>query len=153
MKALVVYYSRTGTTKTVAEAISKELRCDLEEIIDEKNRTGVLGWLGGGKDASQKKLTQIKPIKHSPKNYDLVVVGSPIWAGLMAPALRTYLSQNKPSNIAAFCTMGGNNPGAFFKDLDENFGKPKTCVAIQTSEVKQGKTPEKIKEFITLISK
>ena len=148
MNVLVVYYSRTGTTRTVANVLAKELNCDLEEIIDEKSRAGPLGWLGGGKDASQNKLTQIKLIKQNPKNYDLVIVGSPIWAGKMAPAIRTYLTQNKPKKLAEFCTIGGENAGVFLKDLEESFGKTKAFMALQTKAVNNGKFGEKIKEFV-----
>jgi flavodoxin len=43
MKTLVVYYSRTGTTRKVAEAIAGILRCDIEEVVDTKKRSGILG--------------------------------------------------------------------------------------------------------------
>ena len=46
MKVLVVYYSRTGNTKFVAEAIAQSLEADIEEIKDGKNRMGVFGFLG-----------------------------------------------------------------------------------------------------------
>ncbi len=37
MKTLVTYYSRTGTTRAVGEAIARELGTDSEEIVDGKN--------------------------------------------------------------------------------------------------------------------
>jgi len=37
MKILVTFYSRSGKTKKVAEAISDILKCDKEEIFDLKN--------------------------------------------------------------------------------------------------------------------
>jgi flavodoxin len=36
MKSLVVYYSRTGKTKFVAETIAAELGSEIEEIVDLK---------------------------------------------------------------------------------------------------------------------
>ncbi|MBE3088681.1 MAG: flavodoxin family protein, partial [Actinobacteria bacterium] len=42
---LVVYYSRTGTTRKVAEYITKQLGADMEEIIDMKKRSGIWGFL------------------------------------------------------------------------------------------------------------
>jgi flavodoxin len=47
MKALVVFYSRTGATKQVAEALAESLNCDSEELIDTKKRGGPLGFLSG----------------------------------------------------------------------------------------------------------
>jgi len=66
MKTLVVYYSRTGTTKTVGKAIAKELKADSDEIIDLKNRLGPVNYIIAGKDATLRKLTKIK-VKRNPK--------------------------------------------------------------------------------------
>ena len=44
MRSLVVYYSRTGVTKKVAEAISRKLGSDVEEIIDQRDRSGPKGY-------------------------------------------------------------------------------------------------------------
>ena len=44
MKCLVVYYTRTGKTKFVAEAIATQLGADLEEVVDLKKRGGAIGW-------------------------------------------------------------------------------------------------------------
>ena len=60
MKSLVIFYSRTGNTKKVAENIANDLNCDIEEIFDTKNRAGSIGWLSAGKDANTKKLTTLK---------------------------------------------------------------------------------------------
>jgi flavodoxin len=43
-KVLVVYYSRTGATRTLAEALAKALQADIEPIIDRKNRSGIFGY-------------------------------------------------------------------------------------------------------------
>ena len=81
MKKLVVFYSRSGNTQKVALEIARSLRADVDEIIDLKDRTRkIIGWLIAGKDASQKKLTEIK-FKKDPKNYDLVIIGTPIGPG------------------------------------------------------------------------
>ena len=38
MNTLVVYYSRTGNTKAIGEAIAEALNADIDEIIDLKKR-------------------------------------------------------------------------------------------------------------------
>jgi flavodoxin len=96
-KILVIYYSRTGITKGVAQDLAKSLNADIEEVIDLKNRSGVFGFIGGGKDATQKKLTNIGETKKNPAEYDCIVMGTPVWAGTMAPAIRTYIDKNKSS--------------------------------------------------------
>jgi flavodoxin len=107
MKSLVVYYTRTGKTKFVAETIATQLGADIEEIVDLKKRAGTLGWIMSGKDASRKSLTEIAPTRKAPADYDLIVIGTPIWAWSPTPAIRTYISQNNLSGkkVALFYTF------------------------------------------------
>jgi flavodoxin len=44
-KVLVVFYSKTGHTREIAQDIAKHLDADLEEITDQKKRTGLLGFI------------------------------------------------------------------------------------------------------------
>ena len=60
-KALVLYYSRTGDTRMVARTIQESLDCDLQEIKDLKDRSGIKGFFGGMKDVSNKVKADIKP--------------------------------------------------------------------------------------------
>ena len=57
MKPLVIFYSRTGWTKKVAENISKNLNCDIEEVVDHKKRNGLFRFITSGRDAMKKKTT------------------------------------------------------------------------------------------------
>lgn len=94
MKCLVVYYSRTGITRTVARYLAEKLDADVEELIDTKNRKGPLGFVIAGKDAALKKLVPIEPPKTKPAEYDLVVIASPVWANTMSSAVRMYLTEH-----------------------------------------------------------
>src|SRR4030042_2007717 len=125
MKALVVYYSRTGNTKKAGEDIAKELKADSEEIIDRKNRKGPLNYLSAGREAMKKKLTEIAPLQKDPAKYDMVIIGTPNWGSNISCAARTYISQNrdKLKSVAFFCTAGGGSNGHIFSDLKELCGK------------------------------
>ena len=114
MKSLVIYYSRTGNARFVAETIAAEIGADIEEVIDLKNRKGPLGFLSGGFAARRSKETEIVPTKKSPAGYDLIIVGAPVWAGRPSPAIRTYLKKNDLSGkkVAVFFAQGGKKPQA-----------------------------------------
>lgn len=114
MKSLVVYYTRTGNARFVAETIAAEIGADVEEIVDLKKRSGALGFLSGGSDARRGKKTEIAPTKKSPTDYDLIIVGTPVWAGRPVPAILTYLKKNDLSGkkVAIFFTQGGKKPSA-----------------------------------------
>ena len=115
MKSLVVYYTRNGNTRFVAETIAAEIGADIEEVVDLKKRSGIFGYLSGGRDAKQGKETEIAPTKKSPADYDLIILGSPIWAGRNAPAITTYLKKNDVSGkkVAFFFSQGGKKPQGF----------------------------------------
>ena len=114
MKSLVVYYSRTGNAKFVAETIAAEIGSDLEEIVDLKKRSGILGFLIGGFDATRGKKTEIAETKKSIEEYELVIVGTPVWNSRPTPAVKTYLQKNKFSGkrIAVFATLSGKKTQA-----------------------------------------
>jgi flavodoxin len=114
LKSLVVYYSRTGNPRFVAETIAAEIGADIEEIIDQKKRNGAIGFLIGGFDAIRGKETEIAPTKKSPIDYDLMIVGTPVWAGRLTPAITTYLKKTNLSEqrVAVFFTQDGKKTPA-----------------------------------------
>jgi len=109
MKSLVVFYSRTGNARFVAQTIAAEVGADIEEVIDLKKRSGVFGFLRAGADARRGKGTEIAPTQKSPADYDLIIVGTPIWGGRPTPAITTYLKKNNLSGkkVAVFFVKGG----------------------------------------------
>ncbi len=147
MKALVVYYSRTGTTKKVGEEIAKYLKADVEQIEDVKSRLGLIGWLRSGKEGQKKILAEILPIKKDPSKYDLVLIGTPNWAANMSSPVRTYLSKHKFKKTAYFLT-GGADPGLAFKDMEALAGKPIATLVVLSKEVAQNAYSGKVKEFV-----
>ncbi|MFC1690670.1 flavodoxin family protein [Nanoarchaeota archaeon] len=148
MKILVAYYSRTGTTRKLAQDISKALNADIEEIIDTKNRDGVLGYMGAGRDGSTKKLTKLEPIKKDPSKYDLIILGTPVWAWAISAPIRTYITENKDKfkKVAFFITKGGSDCEKLFKEMGELAGKnPLATLELKTKEVIKGNYD--LKEF------
>ena len=109
MKTLVIYYTRTGNAKFMAETIAGELGADIEEVIDLKNRQGKLAFLPAGRDAMRGKETEIAQTKRTPTDYDLIIMGQPIWAGSPTPAIRTYLNKND---------LSGKKVALFFSDTN-----------------------------------
>lgn len=124
-RILIVYYSRTGNTKKVAEAIRENLDCDIEEIVPLKSFAGVIGWIKAGKEGSQRVNGKIKSVVKNPVDYDLIIAGTPIWAWNMASPVRGYLAMNKEKikKIAVFCTMGSDE-GRVFEEIEEVCKKP-----------------------------
>ncbi len=154
MKTLVICYSRSGHTKKVAEAISFVLKCDIEEIKDKVDRRGIWGWLTSGRDASMGNLTKISDVMKSIDSYDMVIIGTPIFAWNLSPAIRTFLSENaeKISNAAFFCTEGNTGASNAFKTMSSILGKePAATLEIKDWEIGAGKHLQKVSDFVDRI--
>lgn len=144
---LITYYSRTGNTKKIAEQIKKILKSDIDEIIDLKSRKGILGFITGGFSAALRRQTKIKYNK-TPEKYKTLIIGTPVWAGNMTPAIRTYLIQNKSKikNTAFFCTCGGQQ-NKTFNELAKLTKKPLAVLEIKDKKINTEETQNKIKQF------
>jgi len=151
MNSLVVYYSRTGTTRKVGEKLASLLKCVSEEIHDTTNRKGILGFLNAGKDATTKKLATIEKVNNDPASYDMVIIGTPMWNRRMSAAIRTYLTQYKDgfNKVAFFCTYQytDDNP---FEEMESLCGKkPVATLRLHRKrEVAVDQFIEKAEEFI-----
>ena len=121
MKILITYYSRTNITEKVAKTIQNNLSCDIEEIIDLKNRSGALGYVKSCLDAIRKTPADIKPIEKDPSDYDLVIIGTPVWASTMASGVLTYLNENKEkfNDVSFFCTCGSSGYEETLNKMEE----------------------------------
>jgi flavodoxin len=141
MQALVVYYSRTGNTRKVGQEIAKELSCDVEEIVDTVNRSGPIGWINSGRQATTKELTKLQPWKKDLSGYDMVIIGTPVWAGTMSTPVRTFIVENKDKlkNVAFFVTMGSSGDGPTLKSMEELAMKnPRATLSVTVSDLKKG---------------
>lgn len=92
---LCVYYSRTGNTEKLMREIAQELKCELVKLDDGVDRSGLRGWLRSGMQAMSRRLPEVKPLKTAfPLDlYDLVIVGTPVWAGRCSAPVRSFLSE------------------------------------------------------------
>lgn len=151
MKALVIFYSRTGHTKKLGQMIFDVTKGEMEEIIDTKKRTGIFGYFSAGRDAMKKRITKIEPVKNNPADFDMVFIGTPIHSwGLSAP-IRTYLRENKGKFKVAgfFCTCEKNGFEKAFKDMEDESGiKPTSTLVIKEDELDKKEMPVRIGQFV-----
>lgn len=149
-RVLVVYYSRTETTHRVALDIAQELGADIERITDRTDRAGFRGYMLSGKEASTKVLVDIDLPRKDPADYDLVVIGTPVWAFTMCSPIRTYLTRYGPrmAKAAFFCTAGGRE--SFTNDdMAEIIGRPGLAnMVVYGKEVKRGTSHSKVCDFV-----
>lgn len=125
MTDLVVYYTRTNKTKMVAEKIAQMKNADMLEIIDKKDRSGALGYIGGVISAIRNSPTPIEYDVKDLSKYDIVYLGSPVWASKPAPAIREYIEQNDFSdvNVVTFVTMMSSGEKPALKIMNDMIQK------------------------------
>jgi len=153
---LVVYYSRTGANHILAEEIASSLKGDIEEMEDTTGRSGPLGWLKAGRDAWTRSLTKLKPLKKAPADYDLVIVGSPVWNGTVSTPIRTYLTEQRDNiKAAAFWVSGYKTDNNAITEMTEIInGEPIAILRLLgKEEIQAGQYREKLDAFLSKIKK
>ena len=119
--SLIVYYSYDGNCEMVADWIQGALESDVERLLpkDEKRRSGLSKFLWGGKQVLAGGAPELQNGPIALENYDLIFLGTPIWAGNFVPAFNTFFAnyalQNK--KIALFCCHGGGGKGRSFDKM------------------------------------
>ena len=122
MRILISYYSRSGNNAKIAHILKEcldgfpEVETQVEVIEDLKDRSGTSGYILGGRDAMLKKPADIKIPTFDVSDFDMLVIGGPVWAWTVSPAIRTYCMKygRDAARLAFFCTMGSSgNKGAF----------------------------------------
>jgi len=107
MNRKVVYFTRSGTSKRVAEKLASKLACPLVRITDAKNWNGIIGYIKAGYYASRKKTVAITVSAKTEEADELVVV-SPLWAGTIAPAVQAFVEMAHADRIHLVVTSLGS---------------------------------------------
>lgn len=98
MKAIVVYYSLTGKTKSIAEGLAREFGCEVRQIEEVKKR-GVLGaYIMGAFAAMRGKTSEIKPLDIDVQDYDTIIIATPVWASSPVPGINAFVANNSFKN-------------------------------------------------------
>lgn len=150
-KMLTVFFSKSGNTKMIAEIIAKVTESDIEEVKDTKNREGFSGYIRCALEGLFKRQTSIKERTKDPANYDLVIIGTPVWSGSVSSPIRTYIIQNRHRfrNVAFFCSYGGQGNFRTFAQMTDLIGRnPLATLDVREKEITGGTYTPKVEIFI-----
>ncbi len=147
-KVLVVYYSLTGNTKMIAETIVEAINSDVLELkpVKELDAESGMRYFWGGFQATMKKKPKLEEFDINPLGYNLIILGTPVWAWTFSPPIRSFLKKYDltKKNIALWVCAQGDGIKAMdrFKDAlkDANI-----IGEVRFQEPKQN-TPENAKE-------
>lgn len=120
-KTLVVYYSASGSTKAVAQNIAENADADIFEITPVNPYTSDdLNWTNNNsrvsKEHNDESLRNVELTKVTPDNwdsYDTVLIGYPIWWGIAAWPVDTFVKGNDftGKTVIPFCTSTSSGLG------------------------------------------
>ena len=129
MRTLIVYYSLEGNTAFAAEKLAGILGAELLRLEPEKEypHSGIKKFLWGGKSAVMGEEPPLKPYGFKGEDWDRVIIGFPVWAGTVAPPIRTFVKAHggelKGKRIAAFACQSGSGAEKAFRKLAALLGR------------------------------
>lgn len=114
-KAAVIFYSMTGNVRFIAGKLAEALGADAIELVPEKAYPdkGFKKFFWGGKSAVMKEKPALVGLEFDAEKYGLVIIGTPVWAGTMAPPVRSFLAGYgdalKDKKLAFFSCCSGSD--------------------------------------------
>lgn len=151
-KVLVLYYSQTSNTKTVAQEIAKRLDADIEEIVPVTPYDGDFqATIGRCMQEREQGITpEIQPVAADIANYDVIFIGYPIWFGTYAPPMAAFLSNVDLSGkqIVPFCTFGSGGLDSSVKDLAEKQPGAEILPGYGVRAARMEAVPKEVDQFL-----
>lgn len=149
-KVLVVYFSRTGTTKTVAKKIKKMTGGTLFRIQTKKKYPSSYDKMlnTAQKEQDEKVRPALKKRVKSMKKYDTILIGYPVWWGDAPMAIYSFLESYDLSGktIIPFCTSGGTGIGDSVKNIKKVCKGAKVKTGLTANSVSDKRIREWLKK-------
>lgn len=118
---LVVYFSAQGHTEEVAQQLAANLNGDVFEIVPRDEYTSDdLDWTDENsrvtrehEDESLRNIELVSTTVDNWENYDTVLIGYPIWWGIAAWPVNTFVENNDftGKTVIPFCTSASSGLG------------------------------------------
>jgi len=150
-RILVTYFSRSGYTQRIAGQIARALGAEVCPIEEPGSRRGPVGYVRSLWEVARGRDADIATPAQEPAQFDLVVIGTPVWAWHLSSPARAFAHRygGRIKHVAFFCTMGGKGAEQAFRELEQLVGKaPVATMALTDAEVDAGAAAAKIERFV-----
>jgi len=121
MNSAVVYYSRTGHTRLIAECVADAL-CGSLITLEPAGldfRSTFSAYCIGGMYAALGVGSGYICTLPIPSSVDLLVLGSPVWAANLTPVVRSFTRDDHGRRAFAFFCTCAESPGKTFDSVHE----------------------------------
>jgi flavodoxin len=154
IRAAIVYYSRTGTVRQVAEAVAARSGWPLAEVADAKSRAGILGDLRCVIDNLLQRKVEFRYSGPALDRCEHVVVLAPVWMGRLAAPMRSFLAASVstpplPARVSAICVMAARGGFQAEAEIARLTGrKPAPALVLFERDVLSGEAAAEIDDFV-----
>jgi flavodoxin len=154
MKTCIIFHSYSGVTRGIAEKINAACGGDLVEVTPKENYSTLSAYSVGCFRARKETCDPISPDTIDVSPYDLIVIGTPVWAWKATPAINGAITalegcQGKKAVIFATCGSSAKDTLPIMKSALEKKGV-RVCgeVVLNKSEISKN---EKINDLFSVI--
>jgi flavodoxin len=121
-RVLVVYYTRTGNTKQMADTIQRLAGGDCIELktVDPYPSSYDAVLEQARREINSGYRPPLSTVIADIHTYDVIFVGYPIWFGTTPPPVITFLSEHDFSGktVIPFCTSGSSSGDTSFRNVE-----------------------------------
>lgn len=151
-KVLVLYFSQTGATKSVAEEIQKQLGADIEAIEAEVPYDGDFGATIARfqQEMTSGETPAIKPIKANLDQYETIFLGYPVWGGTYANPIATLVKEQtfEGKKVVPFCTFGSGGLNTSVEALKAALPKANVVDGYGVRNARVASAPAELNRFL-----
>jgi len=146
MKSIIVYSSYTGNTKQVADLLHKYLsKNGTVDTLELKDTDEAKGFFGQCFRAFFRKKAQIEPINFDLSGYDVICIGTPVWAFAPVPAINTYITRcfgAEGKKVVLFTTYGSGTGNQRCLDYMEDIFAKKSAKQFKRFSMQQSRVKD-----------
>jgi NAD(P)H-dependent FMN reductase len=155
MSRCIIFHSYSGVTRRIAKKVKTACGGDLIEVKPQKKYNAFTVYARGGYRAMKGEQDPIEPKKIDVSGYDMIVIGTPVWAWKPTPVINAAIaalkgSEGKKAILYATCTgQAGETIEIMRKALEGKGVNVAGDMVFGKKDVKDGK---KINELIVMVN-
>lgn len=150
-RGLIVYYSRTGYTASLAKEVAGMTGWDCVEIKDRHPREGAWGQFRCALDVLLHRHPRIEFYDRPVAHYETVILAAPVWLQSLASPMRTFIASHRGhfAAVAYLCTYGGRGAEKAARQAADMAGAPLLAtLAVTSHELEQGDYRRRLDQFL-----
>lgn len=150
-EVLVVYYSRTGTSRQVAQQLARMAKGHLGEIVDKVPRVGLWGDMRCIVDALLHRTPRMRYSGPVPSHYRSIILVAPVWMRHVAAPVRSFLRRGLPlpQRLGIVCVMAREGGYRAVQEMaDGARSVPLSTLVLQQRKVLDGSATVELQRFL-----